>query len=190
MNVLPGGNTPTAQAITAATVYLQTVTGHNTKSILLATDGEPNCGQSSTTSNVPATVAAIGAARSAGFRVYVIGIGPSVGNLDNFAMAGGTTRSFPATSQEDLTNVFGSISQEAGGCTFWLAVMPSNPTNTAAYLDGKLMTKDDANGWHLGADGQTVVLTGASCDAITAGAAQRVQVLFLCPGEQAPPDLP
>jgi hypothetical protein len=187
-SVSPGGNTPTAQAITAATAYLQTLTDHNTKSILLATDGEPNCGESgATTSNVVATIAAISAAKNASFRVYVIGIGPSVGNLDSFAVAGGTAHYYPATSSQSLASAFGSIGQGLAACTFSLGQTPSDPNNTAAYLDGKLVTKDDPNGWTFGAGGQSVVLVGTSCDAVTAGVAQEVRVLQLCPGEQPPP---
>jgi hypothetical protein len=189
-NVPPSGNTPTAQAIAAATAYLQTVTDHNTKSILLATDGEPNCGESgATTSNVVATVAAISAAKNAGFQVYVIGIGPSVGNLDSFAIAGGTTHYYSATSQQDLASAFESIGQGAAACTFSLGYTPSDPNNTAAYLDGRLVTKNDPNGWILGAGGQSVVLVGTSCDSVTGGVAKEVRVLQLCPGEQPPPVL-
>ena len=103
----PLGSTPTAKAITAATAYLQGVNDNNDKVILLATDGEPNCKPgfevtSPNTSDVDGTTAALQAALAAGFRVYVIGIGPSVGNLDNFASAGGTGHFFPATSAADL----------------------------------------------------------------------------------------
>ncbi len=97
-SVTPANNTPTAQSIAAATTYLKTVSDSNPKYILLSTDGEPNCasGGNTTTTNVPATIDAIAAAKSAGFPVYVIGIGPSVGNLDDFAAAGGTGTYFPA----------------------------------------------------------------------------------------------
>lgn len=189
--VSPAGNTPTAQAIAAATAYLQTANDQNTKYILLATDGEPNCatGQTSGTADVQGTLAAITAARSAGFLVYVVGIGPSVGNLDMFATVGGTTHYFPATSPQDLTNAFATISRSVTTCTFALAQTPPDPNNVAVYLDGNLMPKDDPNGWSFAANSQTAVLTGTSCDAITAGTATQVQVLFGCPGSLPPPTL-
>jgi hypothetical protein len=59
----------------------------------------------------------------------------------------------------------------------------------AVYLDGNRIVKNDPNGWTFGTNSQTVVLTGTSCDAITAGAATRVQVLFGCPGSPPPPTL-
>jgi hypothetical protein len=187
----PAGNTPTAQAIQAATDYLQTVKDQNSKSILLATDGEPNCASGgTTTSNLPATVDAIIAARAAGFLVYVIGIGPSVGNLDNFAAAGGTTNYFPATSPQAMTDAFTSISKAVSTCTFNLTQAPPDANNVAVYLDKSLVAKDSANGWTMGANALTVVLNGSTCDKVTSGAATQVQVLFGCPGTSPPLFLP
>lgn len=189
--VSPAGNTPTAQAITAATAYLQTVNDQNARYILLATDGEPNCapGKSSGTTNVQGTIDAITAAKAAGFLVYVIGIGPSVGNLDSFAAAGGTTNYFPATSPQALTDAFSAISVAVTTCTFALGTASPDPGNIAVYLDGNILQKDDPNGWSFGGGTQTVVINGTSCDAITAGTATKVQVLFGCPGQAPPPTL-
>jgi hypothetical protein len=187
----PQSDTPTAQAITAATAYLKTVNDSNSKYILLATDGEPNCssssGQGMTTANVQGTVDAITAAKSAGFPVYVIGIGPSVGNLDNFASAGGTGSYFPATSPQDLTAAFASIGQAVTTCTFTLAQAPPSPDNLAVYLDKNLVPQSSTDGWSYGANSQTVVLNGSYCTQITSGTATTVEVLFGCPGGPSPP---
>jgi hypothetical protein len=187
----PNGNTPTAQAIAAAMAYLQTVNDQNSKYILLATDGEPNClpgSKNNGDANVQGTIDAITAAKNAGFLVYVIGIGPatSLTNLDSFAAAGGTTNYFPATTPQALTDAFATISQTVTTCTFTLTTASPDPGNIAVYMDGNLLTKDDPNGWSFGGGTQTVVINGTSCDAITAGTATKVQVLFGCPG-QAPP---
>jgi hypothetical protein len=193
--VTPGSNTPTAQAITAATAYLKTVKDQNTKYILLATDGEPNCasggGGSSSTPNVQATVDAITAAKNAGFLVYVIGIGPQAAltNLQSFAVAGGTTNYYPATSPQALADAFTTITQAVTTCTFALAQTPPDASNIAVYLDGKLVTKDDANGWSYNSGSQTVVLNGTTCAQITSGSASQVQVLFGCPGGPPPPPI-
>jgi hypothetical protein len=184
----PGGNTPTAQAIEAATAYLKTVKDQNSKYILLATDGEPNCapGQSNTTPNVDGTTAAITAAKAAGFPVYVIGIGPSVGNLDSFAAAGGTSKYYPATSPDDLAAAFASISKAVTTCTFTLTSTPPDINNIGVYLDTNLVSKDSANGWSFGPNNGTIVLNGSSCDKIMSGAATTVRVLFGCPGQLPP----
>jgi hypothetical protein len=189
-NASPLGSTPTAKAITAATAYLQTVNDGNNRVILLATDGEPNCKAHATdpsTSDVDGTTAALQAALAAGFRAYVIGIGPSVGNLDNFARAGGTDHYFPATSAADLVNALAAISKAVSSCTFTMSQSPPDSNNVAVYLDGKLVAQDAANGWTFGTNSQTVMLNGSACSAITSGTASKVQVLFGCAG-QAPPD--
>jgi hypothetical protein len=185
----PSNNTPTAQAIAAATAYLATLTDPNAKYILLATDGEPNCapGQSSGTTNVQGTIDAIAAAKAAGFSVYVVGIGPSVGNLDNFAAAGGTGNYYPATSPQALTDAFASISKLVATCVFTSPNPPPDPNNVAVYLNKSLVAKDDGNGWSFGSDPQTIVLNGSACDAAMSGAGSSVQILFGCPGGPAPP---
>ena len=186
----PGGNTPTAQAITTATAYLKTVQDQNTKYILLATDGEPNCASTGNSDpNVQATVDAITAAKNAGFMVYVIGIGPQAAltNLQSFAVAGGTSNYFPATSPQALADAFASISKTVTTCTFVMAQTPPDPNNIAVYLDKNLVAKDPTNGWTLGGNSQTVVLNGTTCDKITSGQAHTVQVLFGCAGSPPPP---
>jgi hypothetical protein len=190
----PGGNTPTAQAIAAATAYLKTVSDQNTKYILLATDGEPNClpsGQSGD-ANVQGTIDAITAAKNAGFLVYVIGIGPQAAltNLQSFAAAGGTTKYYPATSPQALTDAFATISKAVTTCTFNLSTTPPDVNNISVYIDKNLVEKDGANGWSLGANSLTIVLNGTTCDKITSGAATQVQVLFGCPGTSPPLIIP
>ena len=192
--VSPSNATPTAAAITAATNYLKTVTDPNNKVILLATDGEPNCANgSANTTDVQGTVKAIAAAKSAGFLVYVIGIGPSVGNLDSFASAGGTGKYYPATSSADLASALESIKKSVTTCTFTSPTAPPDPNNVAVYLDKNLVPKDDNNGWSFGANNQTFVLNGSTCAKITSGAASNVQILFGCPlvpGDTPPPPPP
>jgi Mg-chelatase subunit ChlD len=185
----PSNNTPTAQAIEAATAYLATLDDPNDKYILLATDGEPNCapGQRSTTTNVQGTVDAIAAATAAGFPTYVIGIGPSVGNLDNFAAAGGTGNYYPATSPESLTDAFASISELVATCTFTSDEPAPDPDNVAVYLNKKLVPEDDVDGWSLGSDLQTITLHGAACDEAMSASGSSVQILFGCPGGPPPP---
>ena len=186
-NVSPGGNTPTAAAITAATAYLNTVADANSKAILLATDGEPNCkGGSSSTADLDGTVMAITAARAAGFLVYVIGIGPSVGNLDNFAQAGGTGQYYPATSSQDLAGALKAISTAVTTCSFTLATAAPDPNNVAVYLDKSIVPQDSINGWSFGANSQTIIFGGTFCDKIISGSAASVQVLFGCPGGSPP----
>jgi hypothetical protein len=180
-------STPTALALTVATNYLKTVNDGNSKAILLATDGEPNCGTGGGTSGsdlAGATVAAK-AAYGAGFPVYVIGIGPSVSNLNALAQAGGTGSYYPATSTTDLTSALSSIAKVVSAtCTFKANATPPDKNLVYVYVDKALVAKSDSNGWVFdSADptSATVVLTGTYCQNMLSGVTSRVQIVFGCP---------
>jgi hypothetical protein len=181
--VAPANNTPTAAAVTAATAYLKTVADGNNKVILLATDGEPNCkpGGSSSSPDVEGTTTAIRAAAKAGFLVYVVGIGPSVGNLDNFAVAGGTGSYYPAMSPAALATALTSIAKAAATCTFTTAQSPPDPNAVAVYLDGVLVPQSASSGWTYGADTRSIVLTGSYCGRVMDKPTSTVQVEYGCP---------
>jgi hypothetical protein len=123
------------------------------------------------------------------WRIYVVGIGPSVGNLDAFAIAGGTRNFYPASSTADLTAALSAISGALGTCTFRLDVLPPDANEVGVYLDGRLVRKDPPSGWSLDAAPQTVTFHGDSCDAILARAAVEVRAVFGCPGGSFPPFL-
>jgi hypothetical protein len=188
----PAGETPTEAAITAATAYLKTQTDTNSKMLLLATDGKPNCGGSPPSvyeDDVMGTMDAITAATDAGFLVYVIGIGTgtSAANLDAFAQNGGTGKHYPAQSADALTEALVSISKGAA-CTFALAATPPDPNQVAVYLDKNMVPQDASNGWSFGASSQIVSLHGSFCDQVLSESSDVVQVLFGC-GQPLPPVL-
>ncbi|HVT09949.1 MAG TPA: vWA domain-containing protein [Polyangia bacterium] len=112
---LPNGNTPTRDAITYATAYLQSLADSNPKFLLLATDGLPNCpagcadltnpSNSCTMTDNPtedmAAEAAVTMAASQGIKTFVIGIGalPTAENtLNQLAIAGDEAQTGAATS--------------------------------------------------------------------------------------------
>jgi hypothetical protein len=184
-NVTLGLGTPTTAALMAATAYLKTVNDTGPKAILLATDGEPNCGGTPASMNIfdlAGAASAAAAANAAGFPVYVVGIGPNLDNLTQLAQAGGTGDYYSVSSSPQLVDAFTSISNLVASCTFILTSMPPDPNNIGIYLDKSLVPKDDANGWSFGASTQSIVLNGSRCDQVTSGAASTVSVLFGCPG--------
>ena len=69
-----------------------------------------------------------------------------------------------------------------------MSAAPQDPNNVAVYVDGKLVPKDATNGWSFGANTQTIVFNGSTCDNLKSGAATTVEVRFGC-GEQPPPVL-
>lgn len=187
----PAGETPTAAAIVAATTYLKARADGNRKFILLATDGDPNCGGDSPSvynDDVEGTTAAIRSARDAGFLVYVIGIG-KVGNLDAFAQAGGSGSYYPGQSPEEISQALASISA-AATCTFALETVPSDPAGVGVYLDKTIVPRDANNGWTFGANTGTVLLHGSYCERTLADPSGIVEVLLLGCGEPFPSLVP
>jgi hypothetical protein len=189
----PAGNTPTAAAITAAAAYVATVTDGLKQAILLATDGFPNCygGQINNIEDMDATLLAIAGAAALGVPVYVIGIGPSVGNLDSMAQAGGTGSYYPATSPKQLGDALDAISKiVATTCTFETPMTPPDDSKVWVYVDKNLVAEDPVSGWAFGATSSTIVLTGSYCADFMAGTTKDVQVIFGCKDEPPPPIIP
>lgn len=185
-------STPTAAALTAATAYLSGLNdGGNKKFILLATDGQPNCGgnpASINTDDLAGATTAAAAAYAAGFKVYVVGIGPSLGNLTQLAKAGGTTDFYPVSSPADLVAALSSISTLVGSCSFKSDHAPDDPSNIAVYVNGQQVSQDPNQGWTFGASSQEIVLTGDYCKQMSSGNQVDVQILFGCQGQ--PPNFP
>jgi len=180
-------STPTASALEVATAYLRTVEDDRNKAILLATDGYPTCGKKEGESVEQMMVHAVEAARAAkqaGFPVYVVGIGQNVSNLDRLAEAGGTGKYYPATSTAELDNALDSIAKDfSPTCTFRTEAKPPERELAAVYVDGKLVPRDETDGWRFDpadATDATIVLTGSHCASMLAGASSEVQIVFGC----------
>jgi hypothetical protein len=189
----PANQTPTKDAVNAAVAYYKTLNDGLAHYILLATDGQPNCDPgtsgSTTTTAVNNTIAAITAAAAPGsdIKTYVIGIGPEAGNLTAFALAGGTTDFFPASSPDALTQALTTIVGTVASCDFTMAEAPPDPANLGVYLDSTTrVPRDPSEGFSLAADNVTVTLHGSYCDKIKDGTFKVVQVFFGCPGVPLP----
>lgn len=186
-------STPTRVAIETAITYLDTVTDGNPKYILLATDGEPNCapGSSSTTaSDLTATIEAVGKATAAGYKVFVIGVGPEVGNLTAMAQAGGTTDFYSANSPAELSSALTSIvGTVAAGCSYPVdSAAVTNPNGIGVYLDKALVPQNATNGWSIDAGHTVITLNGTYCDEVTAGTKSQVEIYLPCkPDDPLPP---
>ena len=193
--ITPSGSTPTRLAIDTAVTYLKTLTDPNPKSILLATDGEPTCqpdGGSAAT-EMQGTQDAVTAAFKAGFKVYVIGVGPETVNLNILAVAGGTQQYYPALTPQALTDALSAIVGSVTSCTFGLGEAPPVPSNVVVEFnsDTRLRAPRDtshSNGWdYISPADTTIELYGSWCDGVTSGAYTSAQMIMGCPSEPSPP---
>jgi hypothetical protein len=94
-----GLTTPTVPALQGAIQYGTTYQmAHPDRRVVLvlATDGEPN--DCNSNAQAVALAAAAAAAQTPPLNTYVLGIGPSTGNLDAIALAGGTSAAYMVTS--------------------------------------------------------------------------------------------
>lgn len=193
--ITPSGSTPTRLAIDTAVTYLKTLTDPNPKSILLATDGEPTCQPDGGTaaSEMQGTRDAVSAAFKAGFKVYVIGVGPETANLDALAYAGGTNDYYPALTPNALTAALSAIVGSVVSCTFGLGKAPPAPSNVVVEFnaEARLRAPHDtshSNGWDYTSPADTSIqLYGSWCDGVTSGAYTSAQMIMGCPGEPSPP---
>ncbi len=190
------GYTPTRAAVDAAVTYLKTVTDSNSKFILLATDGEPNCGADATdigASDLDATKAALQSAAAAGYKVFVIGVGPGTSNLTELAKAGGTDKFYPALTPDDLSAALSAIvGIVSAGCTYELPSKPIVPDAVGVYVDKGLVPQSDTDGWSYASGSDTTInINGTYCEALTSGKSTQVEIFLPCqPSDPIPPFVP
>jgi len=177
-------STPTRTAIEAAVAYLKTLTDGNPRYILLATDGEPNCapGASNTSnSDLAGTITAIQAAAAAGYKVYVIGVGPETGNLTDLAVAGGTNHFYPATTPAELSNALTTIvGTVSAGCSYQIGGSSTNSSAIGVYLDKSLIPQGSTDGWSLDSAKTTITINGTYCDDLKSGKKTLVEIFLPC----------
>lgn len=207
----PQGGTPTLPALQGAVDYAKQVAAQHpdqTSAIVLVTDGEPGFtvdGKfvAGCPNNDIAHVSALAAdtVKSAGISTYVIGVGPSLNNLNQIATAGGTQQAYmvsvddptktAATFQQALDAVRGKLLS----CDFPLPAPPEGKTldvqavNVAYSSHGGAETvlsynNDCANGvgWHyddINAPTR-IQLCQATCDTARSDAKGALTVAFGC----------
>jgi len=201
-NLTNGSSTPTRAAENASVTYLSTLTDPNPKYIVLATDGQPNCPASGTSSNddTPAAVAAVTAARAAGIPTFVVGIATSGGAADSalnqMAIEGGYPQTGQATQYYAVTNtaefeaVLRTLVTTANTCTLSIPPPPTSDGSTsranisirATTAGGNVPIPMDAtNGWTYTDAGMTsLLLHGTACDQWKAKTITTVTIVFGC----------
>jgi hypothetical protein len=189
-----GGSTPTRLAVDKAVAFIKGTGSTNSKYLVVATDGQPNCaGGRNGNDDAPATIAAVAAAAAAGIPSFIVGIATAGSDahdtLNQMAEKGGrprtdSTKYYPVASRDELVSALETITGQIASCTFPLNPAPPVPDNVAVEIDGQRVTHDvsQANGWSYGPQNKSLILYGAVCDSLKAGTAKNVQILYGCPG--------
>jgi hypothetical protein len=194
----PSGGTPTAPALEGAIASARTVkaAGKNV-AVVLATDGEPNDCSSSV--SAVENVAAAGLAD--GIKTYVIGVGPSTGNLNSFAQKGGSNAAIMIPTNDaaqvsaDLIKAVNQIASSLLGCSYALPAPPSGQTLDVNAVNVNFTPQGGAaktlpysadcanvDGWHYD-DAKTptqVILCGGSCTTAQASVGAKLDIIFGC----------
>ncbi len=189
------GSTPTRVAVEKAAAILKASTSPNTKYLVLATDGLPNCrgGGSRTDDDEAGAIQAVANASTEGMSTFVVGVATEGSEahdtLNQMALKGGqprngATKYFPVASRDELVSALETITGQVASCTFPLGEAPPVPDNVAVEIDGARIPRDSGQtqGWNYGANNRSVVLYGAICEGLKTGAVRDVQILFGCPG--------
>lgn len=200
--ITPSGETPTLPAMQGALTYAQAYATQNPDRvvvIVLATDGQPN--QCSSTVDAVAAVAKQGVDGSPQIHTFVIGVGPSLTNLNAIAVAGGTEKAF-------IVNTAGNVSQQLtealnsirGGlsCEFLIPIFEAGVANpkmvnvwfkpevgqeelVPKYAD-KSKCPATGNGWYYDSElaPTKILLCPSTCSMVKVTAGQ-VDVVYGCP---------
>ena len=201
--VIDGGATPTQDAVRKALAFLKaetTLRGLKDPTLVIATDGEPNCAGAVNPgegSDADGAVAAVAEAKAAGIPAYVVGIATAGSDADatlnRMAEAGGRARAdatkyYPVSNRDQLVQAFAAITGEIASCTFPLDRQPPVPDNVAVNLDGARLPEDSLQqqGWHYGANHESIILAGDACDKVKTSPTSSVQIIYGCPNVVIP----
>ena len=190
----------------AAVKYLKGLSDPNPKFILLATDGEPSCADTSGSGANARTYAvqAVADAATAGIKTVVVGVATTKDSatkaLNEMAVAGQmarestdplATKYYLANTKDELVQALLQITGQISTCVFDLTSVPPDPNNIAVKVDGMKVPRDTArtNGWdYMGADHLQVEVYGAWCEQIKGATAlsapsNKINFVLGCPGE-------
>jgi hypothetical protein len=187
--VQPGGATPTTSALQSAARYLTGLTTPNPRYVVLATDGQPNCGGGgSGNGDDTGAIAAVSSLAAAGIPVFVIGVATdgsaADATLSSMATAGQKPRAatppyYPVATSVELTAALSAIGGQVISCTFAIP-LPPVPDHIAVVADGARIPRDAATGWEYGPGMTSIDLHGTWCTNLQNGTIQNVEVAFGC----------
>ena len=182
----PGGNTPTATTLDAVIQSKLLTDTTRANYVVLATDGEPNCGDTDVTSRIATLYSA-----APSVSTFIIGIGAATNTdptlLNAWADAGHTARSgathyYQTNSSADLMAAFDAIAGGIVSCDFQMTQAAPDPSLITVTENGTPVSPSPTVGYTYDAATNTVTLHGAACDALKNDANTKVSVVYGCPG--------
>jgi len=194
---MPGGDTPTGDAIDASVANLQALSADPAKYVLLLTDGVPDtCAEPNPQNGLEEAVAAVERAYAQGIIVRAVGVSPAIERLGLQRMANAAAGLPPdlvfgvdAEAQEPLyadTEPRALAAQLKGvigdvrNCTIELGtrVGGSRALEGNVVLDGEVLEHDTADGWSF-VDDDTIRVHGSACNRVL-GRGETLEVTFPC----------
>lgn len=181
----PDGNTPTRAAIDGVRGYFASSPSSTRRFVLLATDGEPNCG-----GPVGEVAASITALRGTGIDTFVLGIPGPRESLNQMARAGGRARSgstafYEATTTAQLSLAIRAITAATNTCEYPVpsSLLPIGDLSRFRVLfNGSAVAADATNGWSFtDASRSRLRLNGSSCETLRSGSVTSVVATYNCP---------
>ncbi len=186
----PAGDTPTAESMEAVSAELLAFAEEGPKSIILATDGDPDTCEDPDANDDDASkgrsVTAVQAAFDQGIPTRVISMGDEVtaSHLKELAVAGTggdqSAEAYTALETGQLVDAFNEIIGSVRTCDFTLqgTVEPRNASRGTVAVDGQALEFEDPNGWEMPSN-NTVRLLGQACERVQ-GDAAGVAMSFPC----------
>lgn len=188
--------TPTLEGLQVADAALATATLTGTTSVILVTDGDPNCAWNQATA-----IGIVAAWLGKGIKTYVLGVpgvgGGGVATLNAVAAAGGTMQYIPPTDATSLQQtiqgiVEKTISSGIDSCTITFDPPAQTPDElTLAVTENAIeaaVPHTYPNGtaaWTISPDGSTVELLDDTCAAAKNGTYTSLRFVFGC--DELPP---
>jgi len=204
---VPGGFTPLKEGLQQAQMALASATLTGITSVIVVTDGDPNCEWDNPAgSGVMVSNQIVTDWLAMGIKTYVIGLPGTTGAgdavLTQLAQAGGTmqyiTPADPATLEAKLREIATeTVQQGFDSCTIGLNPAAEAPEKLLMIVEEngmRLNVPHDAGangaGWTISTDGATVEITGPLCDDAMGGRFNAINFEFGCPDIPPPPPLP
>jgi hypothetical protein len=197
------GATPLKEALMQAQTAITSSTLTGLTSVVIITDGDPNCEWLPDGEQITQQIVTDWAAM--GIRTYVVGLPGTTGAgdavLKNLAVAGGTMTYITPADSATLEMKLREIATETVKRGFETCGFDLDPP--AEVPDKLLMIAEEAGmrqnvphmagpnaGWTISPDGKRVEITGALCDDATTGRFDSITFEFGCPDIPPPPTLP